>query len=384
MRPKGGPSFGITCVLWVATSKPVGVDLSIPTVSELVAWMDERNASDLLLTCGTQPQFRINGLLEGVGTTVLKPEDTLAMARSVLTDAQMEQLEEARTCDTSSYVEGVARFRINVYYQRGAVALALRIIPFEIPAFETLGVPAIAKEFATRPHGLVLLTGPAGSGKSTTLAAMIDHVNSTRAVHVVTIEDPIEYVHSHRKSVIDQREVRSDAHSFSEALRSVFRQSPDVILVGEMRDLETIQLAITLAETGHLILGTLHTQDTTHAVSRIIDVFPTNQQQQVFTQLSMALQGVIAQILIPKADGSGRALAYEVLNVDSGIRNLIRESAVQQIYSAIQTGRSKGMITMNDSLAELYFGGVIEQEEALSKSPRPAELIKIFERNTRR
>jgi len=346
--------------------------------------MEERNASDLLLTCGTPPQFRINGLLEPVGTTVLKPEDTVAYARAVLTEAQMAHLEEARSCDTSSFVEGIARFRINVYYQRGAVALALRIIPFEIPAFETLGVPAIAKDFATRPHGLVLLTGPAGSGKSTTLAAMIDHVNSTNNVHVVTIEDPIEYVHSHRRSVIDQREVRSDAHSFAEALRSVFRQSPDVILVGEMRDLETIQLAITLAETGHLILGTLHTQDTTHAVSRIIDVFPTNQQQQVFTQLSMALQGVIAQILLPKSDGSGRVLACEVLNVDSATRNLIREKELQQIYSVIQTGRSKGMITMNDSLAELYFGGTIEKEDALNKSPRPTELMKIFERNARR
>ncbi len=346
--------------------------------------MHERDASDLLLTCGTQPQFRINGLLEPVGTTILKPEDTLAMAREVLTDAQMEHLEVARACDSSSYVEDVARFRINVFYQRGAVALALRIIPFEIPAFATLGVPEIAKEFATRPHGLVLLTGPAGSGKSTTLAAMIDHINHQKRQHVVTIEDPIEYVHSHGTCVIDQREIRSDAHSFAEALRSVFRQSPDVILVGEMRDLETIQLAITLAETGHLILGTLHTQDTAHAISRIIDVFPTNQQQQVYTQLSMALQGVIAQLLIPKVDGSGRVLACEVLNVNSAIRNLIREAEVQQIYSVIQTNRAAGMVTMNDSLAELYFGGVISEEDALNKSPRPTELIKIFERNKRR
>ncbi len=346
--------------------------------------MQERGASDLLLTCGTPPQFRINGLLEPVGTTALTPADTLAMARQVLNESQMAHLEEARACDSSNYVEDVARFRINVFYQRGAVALALRIIPFEIPAFATLGVPEIAKDFATRPHGLVLLTGPAGSGKSTTLAAMIDHVNSTNNLHVVTIEDPIEYVHSHRRCVIDQREIRNDAHSFTEALRSVFRQSPDVILVGEMRDLETIQLAITLAETGHLILGTLHTQDTTHAVSRIVDVFPTNQQQQVYTQLSMALQGVIAQLLIPKSDGRGRVLACEVLNVNSAVRNLIREAEVQQIYSVIQTGRAAGMVTMNDSLAELYFGGVIDEEDALNKSPRPKELIRIFERNARR
>jgi len=346
--------------------------------------MKERNASDLLLTCGTPPQFRINGTLEPVGTTVLKPEDTLALAKSVLTEAQFKQLELDRACDTASYVTDVARFRVNVFYQRGSIALALRLIPFEIPPFETLGVPEIAKDFATRPHGLVLLTGPAGSGKSTTLAAMIDHINSTRNVHVVTIEDPIEYVHSHRRSVVDQREVRSDAHSFAEALRSVFRQSPDVIMVGEMRDLETIRLAITLAETGHLILGTLHTQDSTHAISRIIDVFPTQQQQQVYTQLSMALQGVIAQLLVPKADGSGRVLACEILNADNAIRNLVRETQVQQIYSVIQTGRSKGMITMNDSLAELYFGGVIDKDVALSKSPRPAELMKIFSQNTRR
>jgi twitching motility protein PilT len=346
--------------------------------------MRERNASDLVLSSGTPPQLRINGLFEPLGVTPLRPEDTLQLARSLLSDAQYDELERARSCDISSYVEDVSRFRVNVFYQRGSVALALRIIPFEIPAFESLGVPDIAKDFATRPHGLVLMTGPAGSGKSTTLAAMIDHVNKTRNLHVVTIEDPIEYVHTHGRCVIDQREVHSDAHSFEEALRSVFRQSPDVIMVGEMRDLETIRLAITLAETGHLILGTLHTQDTTHAISRIIDVFPTDQQQQVYTQLSLALQGVIAQLLIPKADGSGRVMACEVLNVDNAIRNLIRETQLQQIYSVIQTGRSKGMVTMNDSLAELYFGGVIDKDDALEKSPRPAELIKIFNQNPRR
>jgi twitching motility protein PilT len=346
--------------------------------------MKERNASDLLLSCGTAPQFRIAGFLEPVGSDPLKPADTLAYARELLTDAQFEALERTRTCDTSSYVSDISRFRVNVFYQRGSIALALRIIPFEIPPFESLGAPQIAKDFATRPHGLVLMTGPAGSGKSTTLAAMLNHVNATRNVHIVTIEDPIEYVHTHNRSVVDQREVRSDAHSFKEALRSVFRQSPDVIMVGEMRDLETISLAITLAETGHLILGTLHTQDTTHAISRMIDVFPTDQQQQIYTQLSMALQGVIAQLLVPKADGSGRVLCCEVLNVDSAIRNLIREAQVQQIYSVIQTGRAKGMVTMNDSLAELYFGGVIEKEAALEKSPRPAELLKIFSQNSRR
>jgi twitching motility protein PilT len=361
----------------------MGGTLRIPSINDLVVQMREQNASDLILTAGTPPQFRIDGFLQPIGTTALTPADTLALAKELLTKDQFAQLEQARTCDTSSYVSDVARFRVNVYYQRGAVALAVRLIPFEIPDFEELGIPDIAKDFALRPHGLVLLTGPAGSGKSTTLATMIDHINKTRNVHVVTIEDPIEYVHDHRRSVIDQREVRSDAHSFAEALRSVFRQSPDVIMVGELRDLETIRLAITLAETGHLILGTLHTQDTTHAISRIIDVFPTHQQQQVYTQLSMALQGVIAQLLLPKVNDSGRVLAYEVLNVDNAIRNLIREAAVQQIYSVIQTGRDKGMVTMNDTLAELYYSGVIEEDVALQKSPRPKELEAIFKKHKR-
>jgi twitching motility protein PilT len=356
----------------------------VATLNELVSWMKSRKASDLMLTSGTPPQFRINGTLEPMGTTDLTPEDTERLAKSLLTNEQYATLEKERACDTASYVTDVARFRANVFYQRGSVALVFRLIPFEIPPFDDLGVPAIAKEFALLPHGLVLLTGPAGSGKSTTLAAMLDHINSTRHVHIVTIEDPIEYVHAHRSSVIDQREIGSDAHSFTEALRSVFRQSPDVIMVGEMRDLETIQLALTLAETGHLILGTLHTSDSTHAVSRIVDVFPTHQQQQVYTQLSMALQGVLAQVLVRKADGSGRVLACEVLNCDSAIRNLIRESQVQQIYSVIQTGRSKGMLTMNDSLAELYFGGIIDKDVALEISPRPAELIKIFNQHKRR
>jgi len=357
---------------------------NVATVKELIAWMKERGASDLLLTCGSAPQFRINGTFEPVGADVLRPEDTLGMAKSVLTKAQVKTLEDMRSCDTASYVENVARFRANVYYQRGSVAIAIRLIPFEIPAFEDLGLPDIAKDFALRPHGLVLLTGPAGSGKSTTLAAMIDHINRTRNVHVVTIEDPIEYVHSHGHCIIDQREIGSDALSFSEALRSVFRQSPDVIMVGEMRDLETIQLAITLAETGHLILGTLHTQDSTHAISRIVDVFPTNQQQQVYTQLSMALQGVMAQLLLPKEDGSGRVLACEVLNVNDAVRNLIRECQVQQIYSVIQSGRSSGMVTMNDSLAELYYGGFVAKDVALDRSARPAELQKIFGKHKRK
>ncbi len=356
--------------------------LNIPTVYELVALMNERKASDLLLTCGSVPQMRINGLFVPIeNIRPLTPADTLRFARNMLSESQINRLENERSCDTSSYVEDVARFRANLYYQRGSIAIAIRLIPFVIPAFEELGIPEIAKEFAMLPHGLVLLSGPAGSGKSTTLAAMIEHINSQHNLHVVTIEDPIEYMHTHRKSIIDQREIGNDARTFSEALRSVFRQSPDVIMVGEMRDLETISLAITLAETGHLILGTLHTQDTTHAISRIVDVFPTNQQQQVYTQLSMALKGVIAQLLLPKADGSGRVLACEVLNANNAVRNLIRERQLQQLYSVIQSGRSSGMFTMNDSLIEMYYAGIISKEVALQHSPRPKELMNIINRN---
>ncbi len=351
--------------------------MAIPDIRTLVGMMRERGASDLILTVGTASQFRVNGELCPEGDPVV-PGDTLALAKNLLNGEQLQRLLTARSFDMSGFVPDVARFRANLYYQRGTLALAIRLIPFQIPSFEELGVPPIAKEFATRPHGLVLITGPAGSGKSTTLAAMIDHINHTQRKHVVCIEDPIEYVHQHRMSVVDQREVGADAHSFAEALRSVFRQSPDVIMVGELRDLETIQLALTLAETGHLILGTLHTQDTTHAVSRVIDVFPTDQQQQVYTQLSLALVGIIAQILVPTSDGGRRVLACEVLNVDSGISNLIREKQSQQIYSAIQTGRSLGMYTMNDSLAGLCRAGRISKEMALRMSPRPSEISRVL------
>ncbi len=287
-------------------------------------------------------------------------------------------LQARKSADFSKGYEGLCRFRFNFFYQRDSIAVAIRAIPFSIPPFNELGLPEIVKDFALRPNGLVLITGPAGSGKSTTLATMLDYINRTRRVHVVCIEDPIEYLHQHNQSVINQREIGEDAHSFSDALRSVFRQSPDVIMVGEMRDLETMQLVLSLAETGHLILATLHTQDTTHAINRIVDVFPPAQQQQIYTQLAMVLVGVVSQQLLITSDGQRRALACEVMNVNNAIRNLIREVQIQQVYSVIQTGRADGMITMNDSLKELCDTGLIDISTAMSRSPRPKELARML------
>ena len=344
----------------------------------LLRQMCNRNASDLLLTVGTKPQYRINGLLEPAGESVLTAETTRDIANSLLNQKQIGTLETDRTLDLSRGFEGLSRFRFNIYYQRESISLAIRLIPFTVPPFEKLGLPEIVKDFASRPNGLVLVTGPAGSGKSTTLAAMIDFINQTRRLHIVCIEDPIEYLHQHHKSVIAQREILSDAPSFSSALRSVFRQSPDVIMIGEMRDLETMQLALTLAETGHLILATLHTQDTTHAVNRIVDVFPPAQQQQVYVQLSLVLLGIVSQQLIITKDGLRRVLACEVMHVNNAIRNLIREMQIQQIYSVIQTGRSEGMVTMNDSLKHLVDNELIDARTAVRCSPRPKEMGRFF------
>jgi twitching motility protein PilT len=347
-------------------------------LDSLLKEMNQRKASDLLLTAGAAPQLRINGILQPIGTEVLTSDDTQRLAAAILNQEEMEALQVQRNLDISRGFEGLSRFRMNIYYQRDSVALAIRMIPFAIPEFADLGLPEIIKDFAMRPHGLVLITGPAGSGKSTTLAAMIDYINRSRNVHVVCIEDPIEYLHHHNRSIVAQREIRSDAHSFSDALRSVFRQSPDVIMIGEMRDLETMQLALTLAETGHLILATLHTQDTTHAINRIVDVFPPGQQQQIYVQLSLVLLAVVSQQLIITKDGARRVLASEVMNVNNAIRNLIREMQVQQIYSVLETGRAQGMITMNESLMNLCLGGLIDEDVALRRSPRPKELMRAL------
>lgn len=347
-------------------------------LEELLKEMVERKASDLLLTVGAPPQLRINGILVPTDRAPLDSATSELIAFRVLGDKRTGTLLARKSVDFSEGFEGLSRFRFNFYYQRDSIAAAIRVIPFKIPAFEELGLPEVVKEFAVRPHGLVLITGSAGSGKSTTLAAMLDYINSNRRLHVVCLEDPIEYLHRHKLSVIDQREIGEDAHSFGEALHSVFRQSPDVIMVGEMRDLETIQLVLSLAETGHLILGTLHTQDTAHAINRIVDVFPPAQQQQIYTQLSMVLVGIISQQLLITRDSARRVLACEVMNVNQAIRNLIREMQVQQLYSVIQTGRSEGMVTMNDSLKNLHDRGLIDAGTAMSRSPRPKELARLL------
>jgi twitching motility protein PilT len=348
------------------------------TMDELFREMVRRKASDLILTVGTPPQFRINGALEAMPCEPLNAQTARRLAYSLINEEQIQELDRLQSCDFSTGVEGLSRFRIHIYRQRDSFALAARSIPLNIPDFKSLGIPEAAREFITRPHGLLLVTGPAGSGKSTTLACLVNLINQTRHAHIVCIENPIEYLHHHQRGVVDQREVHRDTPSFENALRAVFRESPDVIMVGEMRDLETIRLALTLAETGHLILATLHTQDATHAVHRIVDVFPADQQQQINTQLSLVLVGVLSQLLLPSADGRGLVLATEVMNVNSAIRNLIRERQLQQIYSVIQTSQNEGMTTMTDSLFHLCESGRITPEAALHRSPRPKELAKLL------
>lgn len=297
----------------------------------------------------------------------------------MLSERQQILLETYKSVDFSREFEGSAKFRFNVYYQRGSLAVAGRIIPDEIPTFTELGLPGILKEFADRPSGLFLVTGPAGSGKSTTLAVMMHYINSCKRLHLITLEDPIEYEHHHIKGLVDQREIGTDVDSFSEALKAVTRQSPDVIMVGELRDLESIALALTIAETGHLVLATLHTRDAVHAISRIVDVFPSGQQEQIYVQLSQVLIGVAAQQLILSQDESKLVLACEIMRVNSGIQNLIREKKVEQIYSMIQAGRGEGMVTMNESLRELVSLDLIDPDTALAKTTRPKELVQLMD-----
>jgi len=349
------------------------------TMHELLHQMFEKGASDLILTAGTKPQLRTNGILEPIESyPSLTPQITKDLAYSILTKKQIDTFEETKDLDISYGIVNLSRFRINIFLQRGSIAVSVRLIPFEIPKLEALGLPKIVKQFALKPNGLILVSGPVGSGKSTTLASMIDYINQTKKMHIITLEDPIEYVHRHKMSIVDQREISKDVPSFEQAMKSVFRQSPDAIMVGEMRDLETIRLALTLAETGHLILATLHTQDATHCITRIVDGFPADQQQQIRIQLSLVLIGAIVQQLIPAKDGSRLILAHEIMNVNNAIRNLIRENQPQQIYSVIQTGRSKGMVTMNDSLKALYKNGEISSEDARNRSSRPRELLRIL------
>ncbi len=350
-------------------------------IRELLDKMIKAGASDLHIVVGVPPVIRVHGRLEYMpGYPRLTPEMTQELIYSVMNEDQIAEFEKEKELDMSFGVEKLSRFRLNVYRDRGSVVAAFRAIPYEIMSFEQLGIPRVVADFAYRPNGLVLVCGPTGSGKSTTLAALIDKINTERDVHIITIEDPIEYLHSHRRSIINQREVNVDTKSFASALKRVLRQDPDVVLIGEMRDLETIQAALTVAETGHLTFATLHTNDAVQTINRIVDVFPQEQQDQVRTQLSFVLEGVVVQQLIPRTDGQGRVLATEVMVPNPAIRSLIRSQKLEQIPSMIEIGKGEGMMTMNQSLYRLYRRGLITKDMAFKRSPNPEGLLNLIER----
>jgi twitching motility protein PilT len=352
----------------------------MPTLPELLKTTVDMSGSDLHLTTATPPQVRVHGKLERLPMPELSPADTKQLAYSVLTDAQKKRFEESLELDFSFGIKGMARFRCNMFNQRGAVAAVYRLIPERIRTFDELGLPKVLATLADRPRGLVLVTGPTGSGKSTTLAAMIDKINSERKEHILTIEDPIEYIHAHKNCLVNQREVHSDTQSFTLALRAALREDPDVVLIGEMRDLETIEAALRIAETGHLTFGTLHTNSASQTINRIIDVFPAHQQGQIRTQLSLVLEGIVCQALLPKV-GGGRVVSLEIMVPTPAIRNLIREDKVHQIYSAMQTGQEKvGMQTANQSLASLHMAGKITLETAMLASSNRDELQEMINR----
>ena len=341
--------------------------------------MIEKGASDLHITTGTAPQLRIDGKLHPLKVPPLSAPETKQLCYSVLTDAQKHQFEEANELDLSFSVQRLSRFRGNVFVQRGNVAGAFRAIPFKIKTFEELALPKVVADLADRPRGLVLVTGPTGSGKSTTLATIIDRIKQERNEHIVTVEDPIEYLHHPKNCVVNQREVGADTSSFKNALKYILRQDPDVVLIGEMRDLETIEAALSVAETGHLAFATLHTNSTVQTINRIVDVFPPYQQSQIRAQLSFVLEGVLCQSLLPRANGPGRAMALEIMVPNAAIRNLIREDKIHQIYSAMQMGQEmSGMQTLNQSLAQLYQRRLISMETAMSRSPDNDELRSLI------
>jgi twitching motility protein PilT len=336
-----------------------------------------RKGSDLHITVGERPMIRIDGeLVRASVDHVLTPKDTLQLAYSILTEVQKKRFETEDELDFSFGVQNLSRFRGNCYKQRGCVALAIRQIPYEIVPIAKLGLPQVLNRFAERPRGLVLVTGPTGSGKSTTLASMLDKINKERRGHIITIEDPIEFVHRHQNCIVNQREVGTDTHSFAAGLKYALRQDPDIILIGEMRDLETISAALTIAETGHLVLATLHTNSAAESINRIIDAFPGHQQAQIRAQLAFVLEGVVTQTLLPRARGRGRAVAAEIMVCTPAIRACIRDEKVHQIYSLLQAGKKHGMQTMNDSLTQLYLSGEVALEEALRRSPDPNELLR--------
>ena len=345
---------------------------------QLLKAMIEKGASDLHITTGSPPQLRIDGKLCPLKTPPLSPQETKQLCYSVLTDAQKHRFEETNELDLSFSVQKLSRFRGNIFVQRGNTAGAFRAIPFKIMTFEELKLPKIVADLAKKPRGLILVTGPTGSGKSTTLASVVNQINMDRNDHIVTIEDPIEYLHSHKNCVVNQREVGADTNSFKDALKYILRQDPDIVLVGELRDMETLEAALSVAETGHLCLATLHTNSAVQTINRIVDVFPPYQQAQIRQQLSFVLEGVMCQTLLPLATGSGRALALEVMVPNSAIRNLIREDKIHQLYSQMQVGQEKyGMQTMNQSLANLVIRRTITMETASGRSPDVEELRKL-------
>ena len=352
------------------------------SVDDLLEQVVVRGASDLHVTVGSEPVIRVNGRLERLDEFArLSPDDTQRMLYRILSTEQQKNFETRRQIDISYSIPGLARFRVNVYFQRESLGAAFRLIPAELKTIEQLGLPQVLKDFTTKPRGLVLVTGPTGSGKSTTLAAVIDEINRTRDDHIMTIEDPIEFLHRHKRCIVNQREIGPDATSFAEALRGALRQDPDVILLGEMRDLETIGTALTAAETGHLVFATLHTQDAPSTVDRLIDVFPAAQQEQIRVQIAATLQGIVTQTLLPTADGKGRVAALEILLPDDAVRNLIRQAKVEQIYSVMQTNTSRGMQTLEQAMLELVRS---REDHARPRAPAlepPDQLRSLLQRN---